>query len=201
MDLFANELAALRPSLVRVAHQRLRNDAWAEDAVSETLLAALENPGSFAGRAKLRTWLVGILKHKLVDQTRRGMRESQFERWDDDGPADDGAADVTAAAFEAPADWGDPQECLCRRQLMTQLDKCLRELPPQQGQAFLLRHGIGEETGEICDQLGITAGNLSVILHRARNRLRGADLNPWAPNDIPTLTPPPSRRAAPPCPA
>lgn len=172
MPQFAEELVALRPTLVRVAHQRLRNDAWADDAVSETLLAALENPGAFGGRAKLRTWLVGILKHKLVDQTRRGTRECQFETWDDESEHGDGYSEDSLARIEGPADWGDPQECLSRRQFMAQLDQCLKELPPQQEHAFILRNWMGQETNEICEQLGVTAGNLSVILHRARNRLR-----------------------------
>ncbi len=69
----------MRPMLVRMARQRLRNDAWAEDAVSETLVAALESPAAFAGRAKVQTWLVGILKHKVVDQIRRHTRECQAQ--------------------------------------------------------------------------------------------------------------------------
>ena len=56
---FARQVEALRPQLLRFARGQLRNDAWAEDAVSDTLLAALEKPHSFAGRSQLKTWLVG----------------------------------------------------------------------------------------------------------------------------------------------
>ena len=68
-----SELAQYRPYLLRYARLQLRNDAWAEDAVSETMLAALAKPQSFGNRSQLKTWLVGILKHKLIDtlQTRR----------------------------------------------------------------------------------------------------------------------------------
>ena len=55
------ELAALRPQLLRVARLQLRNDAWAEDAVSETLIAALEGRERFSGQSQLSTWVVGIL--------------------------------------------------------------------------------------------------------------------------------------------
>ncbi len=182
MQGFADELVALRPMLVRFARQRLRNDAWAEDAVSETLVAALENPGAFAGRAKLRTWLVAILKHKLVDQTRRGTRERQFDYFDDDEPeAGDLSNAISGSPFEDRAGWGDPQERLSRRQFMAQFDRCLKELPPQQGRAFILRNWMEEETDEICKQLGVTAGNLAVILHRARNRLRDSLSRHWLP--------------------
>lgn len=181
MSTLANDLAALRPTLVRLAYQRLRNEAWAEDAVSEAMLAALENPGSFAGRAKLRTWLVGILKHKLVDQVRRGTREGQFAWGEDEASWDDAYSEASFSHIEGRADWGDPLECLSRQQLMAQLDECLGDLPPQQARAFVLRYGIGEETDEICQQLSVTSGNLCVMLHRARLKL-SSTMQSWAPS-------------------
>jgi RNA polymerase sigma-70 factor (ECF subfamily) len=181
MQAYADELVALRPMLVRVARQRLRNDAWAEDAVSETLVAALENPSAFTGRAKLRTWLVGILKHKVVDQTRRGTREMQLQGSDDEPEPGDLFDAMSSTCFEGRSDWGDPQEHLSRRQFMAQFDDCLKELPPLQRRAFILRNWAEEETDEICDQLGVTAGNLSVMLHRARHRLRASLPKYWVP--------------------
>ena len=60
-----SQLAEHQGYLLRFARLQLRNDAWAEDAVSETLLAALSKPQSFGNRSQLKTWLVGILKHKV----------------------------------------------------------------------------------------------------------------------------------------
>src|SRR6187431_2666312 len=68
---FARAVEALRPQLLRFARAQLRNDAWSEDAVGDTVLAALAKPQAFAGQSQLKTWLVGILKHKLIDQIRR----------------------------------------------------------------------------------------------------------------------------------
>ena len=65
-----DQLAEHRTYLLRFARLQLRNDAWAEDAVSETLLAALSKPQSFGNRSQLKTWLVGILKHKVLDMLR-----------------------------------------------------------------------------------------------------------------------------------
>jgi len=171
MDTLAEEVVALRPMLVRLARQRLRNEAWAEDAVSETVIAALEKPQAYAGRAKAKTWLVGILKHKLVDQVRRHTRECAFEGWDDDEPELD---PYDEAAAEREAGWGDPQQRLAQRQFVAQVDACLRLLPPQQGRAFVLRDWLEEETDEVCRELGVTANHLGVMLHRARQRLRAA---------------------------
>ena len=181
MQDFADQVVALRPMLVRMARQRLRNDAWAEDAVSETLIAALEKPGAFAGRATARTWLVGILKHKVVDQIRRHTRECQVASFDDEPEFGDLPDATSGGAVEAQAKWGDPQECLSRRQFMEQFDKCLKALPPQQGRAFMLRNWMEEETEDICSELGVTANNLAVMLHRARNRLRASLQTQWIP--------------------
>ena len=178
MENFADEVAALRPMLVRMARQRLRNDAWAEDAVSETIVAALENAAAYGGRAKAQTWMVGILKHKVVDQIRRHTRECQLGN-DEDADFDDLADDEASAAIEARADWADPQEHVSRRQFMADFDRCLQALPQQQGRAFVLRNWIGKETDEICSELGVSAGNLSVLLHRARGRLREALQSRW----------------------
>jgi RNA polymerase sigma-70 factor (ECF subfamily) len=73
----ALELAQARPYLMRFALLQLRNETAAEDAVQETLLAALQGADRFAGQSSIRTWLVGILKHKIVDHLRRQVREPQ----------------------------------------------------------------------------------------------------------------------------
>ena len=69
-----SQIEALRPYLLRFASLQLRDAAAAEDAVQEALVAALAGESGFAGRANLRTWLTGILKHKIVDTVRRQAR-------------------------------------------------------------------------------------------------------------------------------
>ena len=69
----------MRPYLVRYASLQLRNPDAAEDVVQETLLAALAAQASFEGRANLRTWVTGILKHKIIDTIRRESRERPLE--------------------------------------------------------------------------------------------------------------------------
>lgn len=167
-------LESLRPQLLRYAQLQLRNAAWAEDAVSETLLAALEKPEAFEGRAQPKTWLIGILKHKLVDQVRRHAREcSLTPEDDDDGAAMEAALfDATGHFREAPTDWGDPETTLRQGQFIQVLDACVEKLPNQLGRVFLMREWLELETDEICKELAITPTNLWVMLHRARLRLR-----------------------------
>jgi RNA polymerase sigma-70 factor (TIGR02943 family) len=165
-------LESLRPQLLRYARLQLRNPAWAEDAVSETLLAALEKPQAFAGRAQPKTWLIGILKHKLVDQLRRHARECSAGPDDEDPGVEDPLFDESGHFRERPADWGDPQATLGQRQFLAVLDACVEKLPNQLGRVFLMREWLELETDEICKELGVTPTNLWVMLHRARLRLR-----------------------------
>jgi len=170
---FARELEALRPQLMRYARSQMRNEAWAEDAVSETLLAALQKPQAYAGGAQLKTWLVGILKHKLIDQLRRQCREATVLDRDDSEDLDEQLFDASGHWATTPADWShDPQAALGQRQFLAVLDACVERLPPVQGRVFMMREWLELDTDEVCQELSITSTNLWVLLHRARLRLR-----------------------------
>ena len=169
---FARQVEALRPQLLRYAHSQLRNDAWAEDAVSETLLVALGKPQSFAGKSQLKTWLVGILKHKVIDQLRRHSRECTILSNDDETDIDELLFAADGHWREAPQEWGNPEQCLGQRQFFEVLEQCMEHLPPTQGRVFMMREWLELGTDEICKELAITSTNLWVLLHRARLRLR-----------------------------
>jgi RNA polymerase sigma-70 factor (ECF subfamily) len=176
---FARQVEALRPQLLRYARSQLRNDAWAEDAVSDTLLAALEKPQSFGGQSQLKTWLVGILKHKVIDQLRRHCREATVLTSDDDADLDETLFDSQDHWREAPPDWGNPEGHLGQRQFFEVLEACMDQLPSTQGRVFMMREWLELETDEICKELSITATNLWVLLHRARLRLRECLQDHW----------------------
>jgi len=175
MATFEEQLVEHRVYLMRFARLQLRSDAWAEDAVSETLLAALSKPQSFGSRSQLKTWLVGILKHKVIDQIRSNAREVATP----DSGADDEADELDKLAFKAdghfaspPDDWGDPQKTLQQSQFFQVLDACVERLPPALGRLFLMREWLELSCEEVCKELSLTPTNLYVQLHRARLRLR-----------------------------
>jgi RNA polymerase sigma-70 factor (TIGR02943 family) len=172
MDSFAQAVQTLRPQLLRFARTQLRNDAWAEDAVSETLVAALEKPQSFAGQSQLKTWLVGILKHKVVDQLRRHTREATVLTGEDGEDLLETLFDGSGHWNEAPADWADPQTALSQRQFLEVLEACVENLPATQARVFMMREWLELDSPEICKELAISSTNLWVLLHRARLRLR-----------------------------
>ncbi len=168
----AVDLDALRPALLRIARLHLRNDAWAEDAVSETLLAALENKTVFEARSKLKTWVVGILKHKIIDTFRSRRREEPLHDGEDDGELEDGIFKEDGHYRDWPKEWSTPETQLSRNQFLEILEVCVQQLPPAQGRIFLMREWLELPTTEICNELSITSTNSGVLLHRARLRLR-----------------------------
>jgi RNA polymerase sigma-70 factor (ECF subfamily) len=179
-DDFRAQLEALRPYLLRYANLQLRDAASAEDAVQEALLAALAGQASFAGRANLRTWLTGILKHKIVDAIRRQAREPVVSAEADEEVADiDDLFTERGHWNERPAAWGDPDGALEQAQFFRALETCLERLPSRTARVFMLREHLGLETGEICKELEITPTHCWVLLYRARMTLRECLQQTW----------------------
>jgi RNA polymerase sigma-70 factor (ECF subfamily) len=173
------QLAAHRDYLYRYALLQLRDESRADDVVQETLLAAMENRAGFSGRAQLRTWLTGILKHKIVDVFRRQAREAPLPAAQAHGLERD--AEFDDLHFDAqdrdhwrsfPQAWGDPEQSLESKRFWEVFDACSKLMPPQVARVFVMREFMGLETEEICKELGITANNCWVMLYRARMNLR-----------------------------
>ncbi len=173
---FEQQLVEHRDYLLKFARLQLRNEAWAEDAVSETIVAALSKPQSFGNRSQLKTWLVGILKHKVIDLFRLNARTVAL---DTDTDAAYGNDELDALVFTAnghfaqgPADWGNPEQALQSRQFFAVLEACAEKMPVAMGRVFLMREWLELSSDDICKELGLSATNLYVTLHRARLRLR-----------------------------
>ncbi|MCV2348496.1 sigma-70 family RNA polymerase sigma factor [Paucibacter sp. Y2R2-4] len=182
MPEFAKALNALRPQLLKYAQMQLRNSSWAEDAVSETLLAAFEKPQSFSGSSQLKTWLIGILKHKLIDQIRRNCREMSTTA-EDGEDLDEDLFKPDGHWRDSPKHWGDPEHCLDQMDFMRVLEACVEHLPGQQGRLFMMREWLELDTEEICKELKLSPTNLWVMLHRARLRLRECLQHNWFDNN------------------
>jgi RNA polymerase sigma-70 factor (ECF subfamily) len=167
-------VADLRPALLRIARLQLRNDTWAEDVVSETLIAALEGAGSFAGQSQLKTWVVGILKHKIIDQFRRQGREVSADAEQEAREAEnfDELFDDSGHWRDPPSDWGNPEQLYERTEFLELLQMCVDKLPANLGRIFMLREWLEYETEQICNEMKITSTNCFVMLYRARMRLR-----------------------------
>lgn len=181
----ADALAALRPDMLRFAQLQLRDRDTAEDMVQEAIESALRQASRFAGQSSLKTWVFAILRNRIVDHLRSARRTVPMSSLVEDG---DDWQERLAAMFDEggrwrdsarPHVWPDPEASMQSRQFWAVFEACLDHLPPNTARVFMMREFLGFDSGEICTQLGITAGNCHVILHRARLRLRGCLDNGW----------------------
>ncbi len=158
--------------LYRFALARLRDPHQAEDVVQETFLAAIKNP-DFAGQSAPRTWLTGILKHKIIDVMRRNVREivASDLMADEDANMDE-FFDETGHWAEKPLAWDMPENALEQQQFLDILQTCINRLPAKLAQLFLMRDVHDTDNEEICKELNISTTNAWVMLYRARMGLR-----------------------------
>ncbi len=173
-------LEKLRRDMLRFAELQLRDRAQAEDAVQDALAAALAKSEQFDSRAAVRTWVLAILKNKIVDALRQRRRLDTVALDDDDGDLDaffDQRGHWTPET--RPSDWGDPEASLESRRFWEVFETCLYRLPENTARAYLMREVIGFDSDEICQTLGISASNCWVLLHRARLGLRACLGETW----------------------
>lgn len=176
MSDFRSKVEAERSYLLRYASLQLRDPHAAEDVVQETLVAALAGEAGFGGRSNLRTWLTGILKHKIVDAIRRLSREAPVD------PDEAGFEDLFNERghwIDAPAAWDDPDASLEQKQFFAALEECLGRLPAKTARVFMMREHLGYETADICKELGVTPTHCWVLLYRARTALRECLQQNW----------------------
>ncbi len=184
-----SELNALRPDLLRFARLQLRDAGAAEDAVQETLLAALSGGGNFESRSSYKTWLIAILRNKIVDIIRSQSREVLASSLAGDEDGDDALAETLFEpnghwTVEArPGRWADPDASFEQQQFWRVFEACLDHLPAKTARVFMMREILGLETGEICKETGISTSNCWVVLHRARMSLRRCLETTWFAGD------------------
>lgn len=168
-------------ALYRYAWRRTGRTDVAEDLVQETLLAAWQARGSFGRRSKARTWLIGILRHKLADHLRRaGREEARMLQASSSTEEDFEGDEIEALCFQEDGHWREPlqrwdvdppkaYEVDVFRQVVEQ---CTKGMSAHQREAFHLCL-VGElEMGEACQIMEIKRNHLHVLLHRARLVLR-----------------------------
>lgn len=157
--------------LYRFALARLRDRTLAEDVVQDTLLGALRSADRFEGRSEVRTWLIGILRNKIADHMRKlgRVQEEPTDRFFTD----------RGEWVASPGEWHDPEGQLTNEEFKRAFAECLGKLPEPLAEAFVLREVEEEDYGTVCDELAISATNLSTRLYRARMLLRKCLEDNW----------------------
>lgn len=165
-------------SLFRYAVSWVRDPQIAEDLVQETFLAALGSRHSFTGESTERTWLFGILKHKVIDHFRAAKRQNNVcklaETMGDECSEAGDQERSGECAIDCPVDeWRiNPGICSQQKAFWDVLQQCLSKVSPRLASAFALKEIEQLDTKEICAALNVSEGNLWVMLHRARTYLR-----------------------------
>ena len=171
-EFFPARLEEHRKALMRMARLRVRSHEWAEDAVQEALIAAYQSRGSYRGRGSVRSWLRGILDHKIHDRFRAECHYVQADWIDDD-----------SSSAEEQLDWAarcgvmgvraneDPMEICSRRQRLNRVAQSLSAMAPGMREAFVLQVVEDRPSLEVANRLGISENNCWIRVHRARKKL------------------------------
>ncbi len=160
-------------TLYRYALVKTGNPAIAEDLVQETLIAALKGHDSFKQQSSEKTWIIGILKHKVLDHYRKSSREQPLEQDAELSQYDEVLFDEQGHWRNPAHSWGDPSQAIDDVGFINILKECLETLPRRQADLFLLSELQDMDNESLCKLLDISStNNLWVILSRVRSRLR-----------------------------
>ena len=158
---------------------RIRDKSVAEDLVQETFLSALKGYDRFQGKSSVKTWLVTILKNKIIDYYRSAVsKEKNVE--------DIELYNETEDIYYKSGRWKDywditkdpvkkdfsPEEYVANKEFWKIFNRCLSDLPDSFKAVFVLREMEDKKTEDICNDLQLTSSNVQVIIHRARKQLR-----------------------------
>ncbi|WP_340074326.1 sigma-70 family RNA polymerase sigma factor [Leptobacterium sp. I13] len=150
---------------------RVSNNEIAQDIVQDTFLAALKASKNYKGDASERTWLISILKRKIIDHYRKinskkGKAEVLIDYNSDPDSEGNWFEEQVADSFEMNA-----EDTIQNEELRLAIENCLGKLPEKQARVFKMKTIEGIDTEDICNEIGITPSNLWVIIHRARTSL------------------------------
>ncbi|MDF0534956.1 sigma-70 family RNA polymerase sigma factor [Shewanella yunxiaonensis] len=168
-------MSQLRQQMLKFACLQLRDEHLAEDAVQEALIGAIKNIGDFRHRSALKSWVFGILKHKIADVLRQRQRQLDFSELDETETMLEQLLFDSRGhwnAGEQPQHWQSPQQSAVDENFWQIFEACLENLPEAQARLFMMREFIELDSEEICQLHDISLSNLYVMLYRARLRLR-----------------------------
>lgn len=159
--------------MYRYSLARVKDPDAAEEIVQATFLAAFKSIDSFAGQSSEKSWLFGILKHKLMDYFRDLKKSRLLIPYEDDLASGEDVYDHRGNWKEPPRSWAiNPEQALENKQLAEALIQCVDELPEKFRRLFILREIDGYSSEQICNELNIQPTYLWVMMHRARNHLK-----------------------------
>lgn len=157
---------------------RVNDREIAKDIIQDTFFAALRAMKSFKGEASERTWLIAILKRKIIDYYRKiNSKKAQSE------------IRLTYNTEDQQGEWleeriadshlSNPQDILENLELSDAIFGCIDKLPEKQAAVFRMKSILNYDTPTICNELNITASNFWVLIHRARTAMAACLEKNW----------------------
>ena len=158
---------------------RVNDREVAQDLVQDTFLAGLKAKDNFKGEASERTWLISILKRKIIDHYRKinskkGKAEVRITYNDDSDRDGNWMEENLSDIFDKNA-----EDSIQNEELGDAIHDCLNKLPEKQANIFKMKTILQYETETICNELQITPSNLWVIIHRARTAMANCLKENW----------------------
>ncbi len=165
--------------LFNYAVARVSDAEIAKDLVQETFLAGLKSAKNFQGAAAERTWLIAILKRKVIDyyrkiNSKKGKAEVRITYSNKSDSAGDWLEENVADPFSTLEN-----DEIENKELGLAIQECIAKLPKKQSSVFVMKTIQGFSTEDICNELGINPSNLWVMVHRARTSLMGCLNENW----------------------
>jgi RNA polymerase sigma-70 factor (ECF subfamily) len=167
--------------LFRFAMRKVGDRFIAEDMVQDTLISAIRSQASFKGDSNIRTWLVSILKNRIIDHIRKNSRETPLpENEDDLGGIFTTFGTWSNWVFQR---WSSPEADIDNSRMLVALERCISKLPTKMRAIFLCRHAKDSDSHEICAELQISQSVLDTNMFRARLLLRSCLDKNWFNKD------------------
>lgn len=157
---------------------RVSNHEISQDLISETFMAGLKSMKNFKGEASERTWLISILKRKIIDHYRKINSNKGKAEVRMNFTSEDSEGNWLEERVLDPFD-GNAESTMENTELGRAIQNCLSKLPAKQANIFEMKTILNYETETICNELNITASNLWVIIHRARTAMANCLEKNW----------------------
>ena len=158
---------------------RVNDSDLAKDIVQDTFFAGLKSAKNFEGKSSERTWLVSILKRKIIDyyrktNSKKGQAEVRMNFYSDGDNEGDWIEERVPKTWENEA-----EKSIENKELNQQLASCIAALPEKYRLVFTMKTIQDFDTEEVCNELEISASNMWVLIHRARTQLRKCMEDNW----------------------
>ena len=133
----------------------VRNEATAEDLISEVFLDVWRQAGKFEGRSAASTWMLSIARFKALSALRRRPEEE--------------LDDETAEQIEDHAD--DPETALAKKDKGSALRQCLARLSADHREIIDLVYYHEKSVEEVAEIVGIPEATVKTRMFYARKKL------------------------------